>query len=229
MILKNTMEDIVIHAVEEMSIGSHEDFWKDETNRHDVACYVLNRVKAHYSTSGRGVLHIKATNEKDVQKTADIFTLVAEGMRTVLSRRKDMPQTIDIQKPEIEDFYYFNFPCLIGKIISMTTWEGMDGAVVTLKSKESQDFVKTNMINSQWDNPYTISQETSGYFTFFPEPVKAKENQKSSRLFEFIFLFEHSSQEPIEKMFSIEVASERAIHQSFRKSYTHRIEDIYIN
>ncbi|GMT49372.1 MAG: hypothetical protein IEMM0008_0911 [bacterium] len=229
MILKNTMEDIVIHAVEEMCTDSHEDFWKDEINRHDVACYVLNRVRAYYSTSGRGVLHMKVDHEKDVQKTADIFTLVAKGMKTVLSRRKNMPQTVLAQEPEEEDFYYFNFPCLIGKIISMTTWEGMDGAVVTLNSKESQHFVKTDMINSQWDNPYTISQETSGYFTFFPSPVKDKENQKSSRLFEFTLLFEHSNQEAIEKVFSIEVTSERAIHQSFRKSYTHRIEDIYIN
>ncbi len=228
MILKNTMEDIVFHAVNEMCTDSHEDFWKDETNRHDVACYVLNRVRASYLTSGRGVLHMEANHEKDVQKTADIFILVAEAMRTVLSRRKDKSHPVAPPKPEEEDSYYFNFPCLIGKIISMTTWEGMDGTIVTLKTR-IEHFVKTDMINPQWDNPYTISHKTSGYFTFFPSPVKDKKNEKSSRLFEFSLLFEHSGQEPVEKIFTIDVTSERAIHQSFRKGFTHRIEDIYIN
>ncbi|MDH4129424.1 MAG: late competence development ComFB family protein [Spirochaetota bacterium] len=230
MILRNNMEDFVLNVVNEMLKDSKDNFWQNDAHRHDLACYVLNRVKPRYVTSGRGILHSEIILEKNIQENVDIFSLVAEGMRVISSRRTESDRNADNKDDydETEDFY-FNFPYFLGKVISMNTWEELSGVIVTLKHKVDDNFVISPMINSQWLNPYTISEETSGYYTFFPHHIKDEKLKSTSKTFQFMLHFEHPKIEPFERHFSIDSTSERGIPSIFQRGLIHRIDDVYIN
>ena len=227
------MEDLVIHSIDEMINDLKDDFWDNELHKTDLAAYVLNRVKPMYVTSGRGVLHGEMSFERNIQESADIFSLIAQGMRLIKSRRDDLPQDLSPEEitatEEITDDYHFNFPYILGKVLSMNTWEGLSEVSVTLKTKENNDFHPTVMLNSQWSNPYIISESTNGYYTFFPHPIKDSGTESSKQTFEFLLKFDHPKIEAKEKFFSIEVESEKRIYASFRKGYVHKLDDIYIN
>ncbi|MDH5682293.1 MAG: late competence development ComFB family protein, partial [Spirochaetota bacterium] len=205
----------------------------NELHKTDLAAYVLNRVKPMYVTSGRGVLHGEMSFEKNIQESADIFSLIAEGMRVIKSRRDDLPQNLSPEEitsaEELTDDYYFNFPYILGKVLSMNTWEGLSEVNVTLKTKVDNDFHPTVMLNSQWNNPYVISESTNGFYTFFPHPIKDSGTETSTQSFDFLLIFDHPKIEAKEKFFSLELASEKKIFASFRKDFVHKVDDIYIN
>lgn len=230
MIIKNTAEEMVIHAVDEMIKDLKDPAWQNSIYRNDLICYVLNRVKPMYVTSSRGVIHQEIDSEKDVQKQVDLFSLIAEGVRVIGSRRKDENEKEDFHEFEstTEQFYY-NFPYFIGKVISTINWDGIPDVVVTLKHRIENDFVNTEMINAQWTNPHIISERTKGYYTFFPKPLEDQNKDSTSQTFEFKILYEHPRFELIERYFHLDITSEKMIYHVFRKGNSHRLEDVFIN
>ncbi len=232
MILRNNMEDLILNVVDIMLQDTDDDFWKNQDHQEDLVCYVLNRVKPKYVRSGRGILHSESSLEKNIQDNVDLFSLVAEGMRTIIVRRKDSESSSnEISTADKEDTsknYYFNFPCLVGKIISMSSGEELSGVKVTLKHKEGDKNIQTLMINSNWSNSYIIADQTEGYFTFFPKSIIDDGEKPSTKRFEFLLLFEHDKFGQLNKFFSITLASEKKMHSVFQRGSIHRIEDMYI-
>lgn len=230
MIIKNTAEDLVIHAVDEILKDIKDPSWQSPFYRNDLICYVLNRVQPMYVTSSRGVIHQEIDIEKDVQKQVDLFSLVAEGIRTISSRRKSEGDKEDYQEFESStEEFYFNFPYFIGKVVSTVNWDGIPDVVVTLKHKVENEFTSTEMVNSQWTNPHIITDTTKGYYTFFPKPIIDTNRVSTNKPFEFKVLYEHPRFELIERYFHIEIASEKMIYHGFRKGNSFRLEDVFIN
>ncbi len=235
MVLKNTMENIVLEAVKEMLKDTKEDFWKDEIHKIELSAYVLNRVKPLYITGSRGILHKEMEFDKNIQEHVDIFSLVAQGMRLITTRRKEslsnksvVDKEQNIEADQTDDYYY-NFPYIMGRVISMSTWEGIPNATVTLRIKLANDYTIAKMINTQWSNPYNTSDKTNGYYTFLINPIKNEKNQKEAKSFDMQIMIGHPKIEPIEKYISIPVIPERSTISSIKNANVHRIEDIYIN
>jgi len=231
MILKNNMEDLVLNVMDEILKDSDDTFWNNESHRHDLACFVLNRVKPKYITSGRGFLHWEKDYGKNIQEQVDIFCIVAEGMNKISSRRAAHDETEEAGEfDELNtDDFFFNFPCFIGKVISMSTWEEVSGITVTLKHKTDDDYIVTPMVTKQWSNPYNISEKTNGFYTFFPRPIMDENRSTSMKNFEFTLTFKHLKFDEIEKYFTVDVPSDQKRIVSFQRGHVHRIEDIYVN
>ncbi len=229
--LKNNMEEVVFYAVNVMLKETNDNFWKNDIHKNDLACYVLNRLKPMYVTSGRGVIHSESKLDKNLQEHVDIFALVAKGMRVIYSRRKGdeiTSQEQTISKDYKNEGYYFHFPCFVGKIISLDTWEEVSGIAVTLKYKTNSSYKSVAMINSLWHNPYIISDKTSGYYTFYPKPIEDNYNNSTTRKFELLIVAEQPNSQKVKKSFKIERTSERMKKASLQKETTYRIEDFYI-
>lgn len=235
MVLHNNMEDIILNVIDEMLKNTQDTFWKNELHKHDLACYVLNRVKPRYITSGRGLLHWEQNFERNIQENVDIFCLVAEGMNTIFSRREDEKYPLDEEDDELgkeidhTQEYYFNFPYFIGKVISMRTWEEVSGITVCLKHKVNNDYQLTLMMSKRWQNPYIISEKTNGFYTFFPQPFLDPSEKGSTKTFEFSLLFEHPNLERIEKPFMLDISSEQKKFSTLRRGYVHKIDDVYVD
>lgn len=230
MILRNNMEDLVQNIVEVLLQDADNNFWSNENHKYDLICYVLNRVKPKYITSGRGILHYESNMEKNVQESVDVFSIAAEGMRLIENRRKVKEEKTDLELDKKVDKRnsYYNFPCIIGKIISMKTWAEIHDVTVTLKHKIGTEFYQTAMINSQWNNPYTISEKTDGYFTFYPSPIQGDSEAGESKQFDFLLIFESDKFPKVEKIFTLESKLEKNIQPVIQRGAVHRIENVFI-
>ncbi|MFN3659736.1 MAG: late competence development ComFB family protein, partial [Brevinematales bacterium] len=79
--LKNILEDIVWHRIEEMEearAGILSPMQKVE-----MAAYVLNRMRPLYTTSSRGFVYMIQKYENDPQFLADIWVLLSQALKIV--------------------------------------------------------------------------------------------------------------------------------------------------
>ena len=91
--IHNLMEDIVLDKL-------HEIFDEEELTtfnngfctcyqcRLDVACYVLNRIQNKYVTSSRGLAHLRTEYQTNLQKSADLVSMIHDGIKQVSSTRR---------------------------------------------------------------------------------------------------------------------------------------------
>jgi hypothetical protein len=236
MIVKNAMEDIVSNAVIEILKDDDAKLLKCSAYVEDIVCYVLNRIKPKYITSGRGVLHLELEKSDNIQQLADIYSLIKEAKDIIAKRRKQRDYIFE----ENDFFYkenvistnesYLNFPYFTGRVI-MSSREALKKDVkVTLYVKDKGKYIPAEMINHNWQNPFITSYYTYGYYTFWVNPMPIPpEDVKHEHEIYFKLRFECEPYDPQEKFVEVNVSPEKAKYLSVRSGFSIRIEDTVID
>ncbi len=228
MIIHNVMEDIVSDEVNKLfdEAEQKKEDWVTCTCiqcRHDVMCYVLNRIKPRYIKSGRGLAHfLNFTKDERDQIATDITALTLDGMRKVLSIRR--PHAAETEEAETEG-PFFNFPAITGKVLNGNNFKPMENVKVTLKL-DNQIVQQTDVL---WDNPYTVSDKTPGIYTFCPKSIYAADAEKGGiRKFLFLIIAEKEGFDSTTFLFTIEIKPEKEKKSALDTSYFYKTKDLFL-
>ena len=168
--LRNYQEDVVLKAID-IAVEQRPDLAGDPAVLNDIAAYALNRLPPRYIMSERGFTRLAAEHldSDSLGSMIGILMLVNEGIELVERRRRPTGAQ-DSRALSIDDEVspVHNLPQIFGKVVDARTGSPVDGAEVTL------------LINNQpaqpaqagWPNPCTITVSTSGYYSFWPAPVR---------------------------------------------------------
>ena len=220
----NLMEELVVDVVED--IFSNEDFLgrsgcpDTEQCRLDVVCYVLTRIQPLYTTSSRGLAHLDKTYIEKPQSTADITSLVNEGIRQVglhlrpfsTENEKNLP------KPPM-----FNFPIIKGQVFDGRTFAPYFGSSIELKSEGEH----VRMRGSRWNNPSQLIGETEGRFLFWPIPVAAGSIEES-REFSFSIELRADGYKNVRHFFSLKLTADDTFIDSMKLNRIYTVDPIYL-
>lgn len=225
--LHNLMEDIVLEKVNEI----FEEEIKTKTYgyctcnqcRMDVACYVLNRVQPQYMLSSRGLAHLRTDYQNDLQKAADLMSVINDGIKVVSSTKRPHTEEYDLELETPPPGPTFNFPTIIGRLFNGKTFEPIKDVMISLLS----DGTLVEMVNRNWQNPNPISAKTAGHYSFWPHPQTASE-RKEKKIFEFELYLEESPFEELHHFFEIELEAEDQFNDQFHLQRTCKIEDLYL-
>jgi len=224
--IHNLMEDIVKEKTREIfsdrNLAQQSNFCNCEQCLSDVICYVLNRIKPVYIFSARGTAHFKMNYLENLQREADLVTHIYRGIEQIARARRPFCSETGIPRLTNEGFF-FNLPTIIGKLFNSETFEPIDELSISLYSEGKL----VESINKNWPNPYYVSNNTPGIFTFFVYPEKA-EAANIARTFEFEIIINSTNYEPFRHYFILKSESERHFIDFFRLNKTYSIEDIYL-
>lgn len=188
----------------------------------DVACYALNRMKAEYVVSGRGLAHSSKDYQATLQRQADASSLVAEGWKRINQTRR--PAFDHAGSKKARDWPHppvFNFPTIIGRVFEGMTFSPMDGVQVSLL----RDGQPVRMMDANWQNPCSLRAATGGTYIFWPYPEKADALGETA-LIELTLRAEADGFEPLEHHFNVRVHAEDAIQDSFSMQRSRAIPDL---
>lgn len=144
---------------------------KDSKLAYDIIVYCLNRLPAHYVLSGRGILHTTRETEKP-QTTADILKVIHEAHSVVSKRREDeLPDELASAIPT--DGHYIIYPQIMGTVYNCDNFTRIKEARVSV----FEDDVLLPSYNSNFPNPYTISDHTRGQYVFRFSPKKVESDK----------------------------------------------------
>lgn len=224
--IHNLMEDIVrekaVEIFSDKNLARQSNFCNCQQCLSDVICYVLNRIKPVYIFSARGAAHFKMNYLENLQREADLVTNIYRGIEQIAKARRPYCSNLESQA-QYMDGYYFNFPTICGKIFNSETFEPVDELSISLYRERKV----VDTINKNWPNPYYISSNTSGIYTFFIKPYKA-ENNDMTRTFEFELIVNSTNYQPLRHYFVLNVSSEKEYIDYYRLNITHTVEDLHL-
>jgi hypothetical protein len=225
MTIHNLMEDFVYNEVNkafDVAKDNNEPWFTCNCMqcRLDTVCYVLNRVKPQYTTSGRGMAHFLQINQAEKnQLLADISTLAFEGMKTVLSTKRSHTAS----EQALLSGHVFNFPTITGRILDGQTFSPVSDLPVALYLENTL----VAQMNHLWDNPYTISYKTPGTYTFWPFPVLASELGEK-RIFNFYIHADREGYDSIHYHFKLGLVSDASVKRELDVESCHTLPDLYL-
>ncbi|MDR1950016.1 MAG: late competence development ComFB family protein [Spirochaetaceae bacterium] len=227
--IHNTIEDIVLAQVAEIC-DSIEKERENETCtcpqcRMDAACYALNRSAPHYIVSNRGVVRVEQESIEHQQRTADIATLVYEGIRRVNhNQRPNFNHSIpNMENAPNNHNPMFNIPTIVGRLFNGVNFAPI--ADVTVELRRNGDLVQ--MKDANWQNPYSLIPNTLGTFTFWPTPIPA-EGINIHKTFEYSIKVEAPGFEVLHHFFNVPAISEYRSVDSFSMGRTFKLPDLYL-
>jgi competence protein ComFB len=224
---RNLMEDIVIEKVNEIfdeeNISRREGLCRCYQCRMDVACYVLNRISPMYMTSSRGLAHLRTEYQNNLQKAADLVSLIKDGIQQVFETQRPHYDSSCEPASELGEGPVYNFPTIMGRILNGNTFEPMTGIKVDLLSKGNP----VTMLDKSWQNPYLLIEQTAGTYLFWPYPVSA-ESLKESRVFEFEIYIDEKGYDELHHFFEMELTPEEKVNDVLHMEKTYKVEDIYL-
>lgn len=220
----NIMEDLVFTEVNKL----YDELVKSTPSwftcgcpqcRLETVCYVLNRVKPHYIKSSRGLaFFIQPADFDKMQMIADISALAIEGAKKVAQIQRPHEQT-----QEVVDYPVFNFPTITGRILDGKTFSPISNIEVYLKIANTL----VEQINFLWQNPYTISEQTAGTFTFLPKYVRANAT-KLNEVFPFSISVEKQGYKPLNYYFKIGVESSETVIREVSMQNYFKLPDLFL-
>ncbi|MGP1593763.1 MAG: late competence development ComFB family protein [Treponema sp.] len=225
MTIHNLMEDFVyaeVNRVFDAAKDKNEPWFTCNCLqcRFDTVCYVLNRISPRYTTSGRGMAHfIHFDQGEKNQLIADISILAFEGMKTVLATQR--PHTTS--EKALPSGPVFNFPTLTGRIVDGQTFTPVHDIPVSLYLESTL----VGQINHLWENPYIISSQTPGTYTFWPFPSVA-EAAGENRIFNLFIHAEREGCDPIHYHFKLGLTSDFAAKKELDADNCHHLPDLYL-
>jgi competence protein ComFB len=225
--IHNIVEDIVTGLVETIfsSIklkGNPDGFCFCEQCETDTICYVLNRCQPRYISSNRGFARHGQKNIERQQLEADITTLIHNGLKRVKHNQRPFHNS----SVEIEDETprpVYNIPIIEGRIYDGTTFAPLSGIKVELRWKGEL----VNMMNQNWQNPYTLVANTAGTFTFWPATVAA-DIPEDHKIFEFLITINSPEYETLTHYFKIPVVSKIQTPVPFSIDRSFKLPDLYL-
>ena len=193
--------------------------------RLDAACYVLNRTKPRYIVSNRGIAHLEQDPIARNQEHVDITVLTYRALKQVAhNQRPFFSHSGRDRDPHSEEKrYVFNLPAIIGRLFNGINFEPMSGIEIELR----HDGKLAAMRDANWQNPFTLVENTSGTFTFWPTPIEA-EGENERELFEFSIRIKADGFETTNHYFEIPVVSEEYTDMPFSMDRTYKLRDLYL-
>ncbi|OHD57288.1 MAG: hypothetical protein A2Y33_04160 [Spirochaetes bacterium GWF1_51_8] len=215
--LKNILEDIVMDVIDDLDTSQAQEV--SESQKTELASYVLNRLKPMYITSDRGFTHIVNKYKNDPQFLADIMMRVNEGLKLVKKTSISVQpvQAYDKTKP------YFIFPKISGRVLSSRSVMPVEGA-------SAQLFINGKLAKMEfadWNNPVELKNGDDGTYSFAPAPIPADQPDQTIR-FEIKIQVEKEEKSD-SKFLSLELKSAyiQNIEIQFKENVL-QVEDFYV-
>ncbi len=228
--IHNTTEDKVLELINEICDSIDQEGNPDKICtcaqcRLDTACYVLNRAVPHYVVSHRGAARAKIEIFEYQQESADLATLVHEGLKRVSQiQRPYADHSHQYNREEIISHApVFNIPTIIGRVFNGLDFSPMADTIIELR----RDGKTVSMKDLNWQNPYKLVSNTAGTFTFWPGPIKAKFPDQREE-FEYSVRLTAPGYDELNHFFKIPVVSELQVVGSFSMNRTFKLPDLYL-
>jgi competence protein ComFB len=219
--LKNYNEDLVLDTVK-LVLNDRRDVKSTRSFVLDVAAFVLNRIPPKYITGERGFTHAFVGDwygEETEEKLIDVIELIAivnRGIDVVAGRRRRVsrgqrkpPAAEAFPGDELHLTYFYNIPHIFGRVVDVDTGTPLPRADATL-------FLNDQLSVSAepgWRNPYRTSEQTKGYFTFWP---RAESGDSEAMKFEMRIGFRHEKYQPLSLQRSLKIAGEFFVYDYIR-------------
>jgi competence protein ComFB len=226
--IHNLMEDIVLKTVNEL-------FDQEEGTkrlgyctcyqcRMDTSFYVLNRTKAEYVISGRGVAYAESDYMDKLQRNADLYTLIREGWTRInQTKRPHFVHGSGKERPGYPLPPVFNFPPIIGRLFKSSNFEPLVDIQVSLFHEGKL----MEMIDPNWQNPYEVVSNTAGTFIFWPYP-ETSERSGEEKVFEFEIRAKVEGFEDFQHFFEIKLVAEETLISEFSNERSYKLPDLCI-
>jgi competence protein ComFB len=227
--IHNATEDIVFSSVQTIfegiqKQGNPEGFCFCDQCRMDTICYALNRIEPHYIVSNRGFTRIEQDAMKRQQIEADIASLVYKGLRRVNhNQRPTAPHDGSAAKYIEHGKPAFDIPTVVGRLFDGATFAPVTD--ITVELRRNGELVP--MRNSNWQNPYTVIDNTPGAFTFWPAAIPA-DATGIEKIFEFSLKIEGPKYESLTHFFKIIAVSQLQTPYSYSLDRTFKLPDLYM-
>ncbi|GAB6090897.1 late competence development ComFB family protein [Spirochaeta dissipatitropha] len=226
--IRNIIEESVIKTVneivEEDQNTSNPQYSASEQCRMDAACYVLNRIPPRYISSARGQTYADKESYTNFQFNIDLMALVHEGLRRVTSIQRSYYSNQSSGSVD-ETGSYYQFPVIKGRILHGLNFEPVSDIEILILI----DGNRTEMIDSNWQNPFPISAQADGTYAFWPRPIAADSESKSvPRIFHFQLQIKNPAYENMQHAFQLEIVPEEKNAMDLYSTPDHRIPDLYL-
>ena len=227
--IHNTTEDVVMNVVhrtfEEINrTGNPEKYCLCYQCRIDTICYTLNRTKPHYIVSNRGMSRIIQPTLEQQQLEADIATLVHKALRLVNHNMRPTANHDNTSSQAVRANHpVFDFPTISGRIFNGKSFEPVIDIEVCLYCEGEP----VTMRSTNWQNPFFITANTPGTFSFWPVP-KMAEYPDTSQDFKFAIKVQSEEYEPLQHFFNITTVSKFHSPQSYTLNRAYKLPDLYI-
>lgn len=222
--IHNLLEELVAKTVREVCEEAEQRgdarYCTSPECRTDVVCYVLNRIPPRYVSSGRGFAHLTEELFRDQQLQIDLVRLATEGLKRVSAVTRAFYGTPSEDTPAGP---CFNFPTIKGRVLDGNTFFPVSNVAVTLQTKEGI----TPMFDNRWSNPYRISEQTAGMYTFWPASLPADAVGRT-QTFDFEIHLDGEGFSPLTHFFSLVVSSEETVMRTMNLQRDHQLPDLYL-
>lgn len=219
--LKNYNEDLVLDTVK-LVLKDRKDVKSTRSFVLDVAAYALNRIPPKYITSERGFTHAFVGDwmgDETEEKLIDVIELIAivnRGIDLVAGRRREMAGSrrkgsAEVATPtdRLELTYFYNIPHIFGRIVDAEKGTPVTQADATLFLNDEVSV----SAEPGWQNPYRTSEQTKGYFTFWP---KAESGGSETIKIEMRIGFCHDRYEPLSLRKNLKIPGEFFVYDYIR-------------
>ncbi len=221
--LKNYNEDLVLDTVK-IVLKDRPDVRPTRSFYLDVAAYVLNRIPPKYITSERGftraVVQAVGNGDGEGQRLVNVIELITWVNRAidVVARRRREGVPPRARKPvspaspndgEGRLTYFYNMPHIFGRIVDARDGTPVISAEATLWINEKM----ATPAETGWRNPYFTNEQTSGYFSFWPQ---VETGASDSMRIQMKIGFEHDGYQPLSYKKSLKVPGEFFVYDYIR-------------
>jgi len=227
--IHNVSEDKVFSSVQNIfeavkKDGNPDGFCLCEQCKLDTVCYALNRVEPKYIVSNRGITRLDQDWAGRMQGDADIASLVYRGLKQVNhNQRPNVNHNDPVKAGGRDTGHFFQIPTVVGRLFDGKTFAPLSGVTVGLYCGGEL----VSMRNMNWQNPFTLVENTPGTYTFWPAPVPAKAADER-RTFEYSIKIESPQYETLTHFFKIPVISCVQNSSSFSQDRTFKLPDLYL-
>jgi len=228
--IRNLMEDVVKAVVQELFDAETKEkrlgYCTCDQCRHDVACYVLNRVKPEYIVSSRGLAYSEMEGLDKVQRRADIISLVREGWGKVAhTPRPTAIHGAGLEQSVVEEAEgpAYNFPTIMGRVFDGRNFAPIGEGRVRLLDEGAE----VQMVDPNWQNPFVLAGATVGTYTFWPRPVPGAVSG-DQRSWTFEIRVEAPGFDPLSHFTVVELSPERATRTDVSLQRVQKIPDLYL-
>ncbi len=220
--LKNYNEDLVLETVK-VVLKDRKDVKPSRSFILDVAAYTLNRIPPKYITSERGLTRElmmgNGNGNGGGDRLVNIIELIAvinRAIEIVARRRRDLPTprrahlaASDTMDETLSLTYFYNMPHIFGRLVDSRSGTPIVAASATLWVNDTLSVPA----EPGWQNPYQTSEQTSGYFSFWPQ---AEIGEEESRKVEMRIGFERDGYESWSLKKNLRVDGEFFVHDYIR-------------
>jgi len=200
--LKNYNEDLVLDTVK-IVLKDRSDVRSTRSFILDVAAYVLNRIPPKYITSERGFTRefVQAGNGNGeghrLVNVIELITHVNRAIEVVARRRRDGAPARGKRSPAAASdngasrlTYFYNMPHIFGRIVDAGNGKPVISAKATLWINDKV----APPAETGWRNPYLTNEQTSGYFSFWPQ---VESGETDAMRVQLRIGFQHEKYEPL--------------------------------